>query len=52
MANTTLSGEEFGISPVAPLEAGLYNFVAWALLGMVMVVVLFGYGRRKDEEED
>lgn len=48
MANTTLAGEEFGIPPVAPLEAGLYNFVAWGLILMVMVVLIFGYGRKTD----
>lgn len=48
MANTTNSGEEFGIPPVAPLEAGLYNFVAWGLLGMVILAVVFGYGRERD----
>lgn len=47
MANTTLSGEEFGIPPVAPLQVGLYNFVAWALLGMAIFAVAFGYGSKK-----
>jgi len=32
MANTTSAGAEFGVPAVAPLEAGLYNFVAWGLL--------------------
>ncbi len=48
MANTTLSGEEYGIPPVAPLEAGLYNFVAWGLLLMVILSLLLGYGRQQD----
>lgn len=47
MANTTQSGEAFGIAPVAPLEAGMYNFVAWGLLIMVVLVVGFGLGRKK-----
>jgi len=51
MANTTLSGEEFGIPPVASLEAGLYNFVAWGLLLMVVVVVVLGVGRKADLAE-
>jgi len=50
MANTTLAGEEFGIPAVTPLEAGMYNFVAWGLLGMVVLVLLFGYGRFGDTE--
>jgi len=45
MANTTNSGAEFGIPAVAPLEAGLYNFVAWGLLLMTLLTLLFGYGR-------
>ncbi len=48
MANTTLSGEEFGIPPVTPLEAGLYNFVAWGLLIMIVLVVVIGIGRKQD----
>ena len=47
MANTTNAGEEFGIPSVSPLDVGLHNFVAWALLGMVVLVVGFGYGRRR-----
>ena len=48
MANTTQSGVDFGIPTVAPLEAGLYNFVAWALALMVILSVGFGYGRKSD----
>ncbi len=51
MANTTSSGQEFGIEPVAPLQAGLYNFVAWGLLGMLLVVLLTGFGRDSDVKE-
>ena len=47
MANTTKSGLEFGIAAVAPLQVGLYNFVSWALMGMV-VLVLVGYGRNEE----
>lgn len=50
MANMTKTGEEYGIPSVPPLEAGLYNFVAWGLLIMIFVVVLFGFGRRQDNE--
>lgn len=50
MANTTNSGAEFGIPPVSPLEAGLYNFVAWGLLLMVILVLLFGYGGKENRE--
>ena len=47
MANTTNSGEEFGIPAVSPLDVGMHNFVAWALLGMSILVVVFGYGREE-----
>ncbi|MEM7375247.1 MAG: hypothetical protein AAF587_42020, partial [Bacteroidota bacterium] len=49
MANTTLSGEEFGISSVSPLETGLYNFVSWGLLLMLLISLTTGYGRTKDQ---
>jgi len=45
MANTTSSGAEFDIPAVTPLEAGMYNFVAWGLLLMTLLTLLFGYGR-------
>ena len=51
MANTTSSGAEFGIPAVAPLEAGLYNFVAWGLLLMTLLTLLFGYGRNNSVVE-
>ncbi len=47
MANTTSSGAELGIPSVSPLETGLHNYVAWGLLGMVILVVVFGFGRRR-----
>jgi len=47
MANTTNSGAEFGIPMVSPLEAGMYNFVAWGLLLMALLTILFGYGKSK-----
>ena len=45
MANTTNSGSDFGIPMVSPLDAGMYNFVAWSLLLMTILTVLFGYGK-------
>ena len=48
MANTTLSGEEYGVPPVSPLQAGMYNFIAWALLMVALISILFGYGRKSD----
>jgi Na+/H+ antiporter NhaC len=49
MANTTLSGSEYGIPPVTPLQAGLHNFISWALLAVVLIAVLTGFGRHADE---
>lgn len=47
MTNMSRSGEEFGIPSVTPLEIGLHNFVSWGLLAMVIIVVIFGYGRKE-----
>jgi Na+/H+ antiporter NhaC len=46
IANTTSSGADYAIPPVSPLQAGLHNFMSWMLLGMVLLAVVFGYGRR------
>lgn len=48
MANTTQSGAEFGVPAVTPLQVGLHNFISWALLGMALMAVVFGFGRRAD----
>jgi Na+/H+ antiporter NhaC len=50
MANTTSSGSAYGISPVSPLQAGLHNFVSWALLAVVLLAVITGYGRHADKD--
>ena len=49
MANTSNSGQDFGIPAVNALETGLHNFLAWGLLIMVLILVIFGWGRKKDE---
>lgn len=49
MANTTTAGMEYGIPPVSPLQAGLHNFISWALLAMVLFAVISGFGRHSDE---
>lgn len=46
MANTTQSGAAYGLEAVRPLQAGMYNFMAWALL-LMLLGVLLGYGRKK-----
>jgi len=45
-AGTSASGEAVGMPRISPLQAGLYNFHSWALLAMVMVAIVTGYGRR------
>jgi Na+/H+ antiporter NhaC len=52
MANTTLSGKDYGIPPVSPLQTGLHNFISWALLAMVLFAVISGYGRHSDEKSE
>ena len=48
MSNATLSGAEFGVGSVSPLDAGLHNFVAWGLMVMVLAALIFGYGDGKE----
>lgn len=50
MANTTNSGAEFGIPAVNPFAVGMHNFVAWGLLLMTILTLVFGYGRKRDME--
>jgi len=48
MSNATLSGSDFNISSVSPLDAGLHNFLSWSLLAVTSFAVLTGYGRNSD----
>jgi len=50
MASTSSSGQELGIASVSAIEVGFHNFLAWGLLLMTILVVLFGYGRKTDNE--
>lgn len=45
MANATLSGSEFGISSVSPLDVGLYNFFSWSLMLVTFLIISTGWGR-------
>jgi len=49
MANMTKTGTEFGIPAVTPLYIGIHNFISWALLAVVVLVIIFGFGRRDDQ---
>lgn len=50
MTNMSQAGKEFGVPAVSPLEIGLYNFVSWALLVIVIIVVIFGIGHNKKRD--
>jgi hypothetical protein len=52
MANTTSSGSSYNIPPVSPLQTGLHNFTSWALLAMVLLAVIAGFGRYSDASSD
>jgi Na+/H+ antiporter NhaC len=52
MANTTSSGSPYNIPPVSPLQTGLHNFTSWALLAMVLIAVIAGFGRYSDARSD
>lgn len=48
MASTSSSGQELGIATVSVLEVGIYNFLAWGLMLMTILAVVFGYGHTTD----
>lgn len=50
-AGTTSSGAAYGLPAVAPLAVGLRNFQSWAVLLMVVVAVVTGFGRRFAADE-
>jgi len=50
MASTSHSGEELGVASVSALEVGMYNFLAWGLLLMTILVIVFGYGKTRDND--
>ncbi len=50
MASTSSSGQELGVASVSALEVGMHNFLAWGLMLMTIVAVLFGYGQKSDNQ--
>jgi len=52
MANTTSSGSSYNIPPVSSLQTGLHNFTSWALLAMVLLAVIAGFGRYSDARSE
>ena len=49
-ASTTAAGAAFGVPRVSPLETGLYNFHSWALLVVMIVAIVTGFGREQSEQ--
>lgn len=47
-ANTTLSGAAYGLPAVSPLQAGLHNMYSWMVAAVVVIMLFFGYGRRRE----
>jgi Na+/H+ antiporter NhaC len=47
-ASTTSAGEAYGVPRVSPLDAGMHNVYSWALLVVVLVAIVTGYGRNED----
>jgi len=45
-ASTTTAGAEFGLPRISALQVGMYNFHSWALLAVVVVAIVTGWGRR------
>ena len=50
-ASATASGEAFGVPRVSALEAGLANAYSWALLGVILVAIITGWGRSEDRSD-
>ncbi len=46
-ASTTQAGEAFGVPRVSLIETGLYNFHSWALLLVVIISIVSGFGREE-----
>lgn len=49
VAGATASGEGFGLPRISAWEAGVHNVYSWALLAIVMLAIVSGYGRREGE---
>jgi Na+/H+ antiporter NhaC len=46
MSSTTASAADLGVPRVSAFQAGLYNVHSWALLAVVIVAIVTGWGRR------
>ena len=45
MANMTNTGEDYNIPSVSAIDIGLYNFMSWGLLLILLITLFFGWGR-------
>lgn len=52
MANMTRTGLEMGLPAVSVWQAGIFNFVSWGLLIVLVWSLISGYGRRRDSRID
>jgi len=39
-----------GVDNVSAIEVGMYNFLAWSLLIITILVIFFSYGRKNDND--
>lgn len=44
-ANATVSGAEYGIPSMSPLQVGLHNFNSWVVMAVVVFALISGFGR-------
>ena len=48
-SSATASGEPYGVPRVSALDAGLANAYSWALLGVLLIAILAGFGRSETD---
>jgi Na+/H+ antiporter NhaC len=46
----TRDAAQYGMPAIAPWQAGVWNSYAWALVGMVLAMIVLGYGRLLPEQ--
>ena len=46
-ASTTAAGADVGVPRVSPLDVGLHNVHSWALLAVILVAIVTGWGRER-----
>lgn len=49
-SGVTRDAAQYGMPAIAPWRAGVWNSYAWALVGMIVVMVVAGYGRSLPEQ--